>query len=104
MYKKGFTVLNSPLLLHTWCKNEELNMEFSNDEKMCCISHEDFTVGEIVVKFAQSKSVLKEFIFYDYIRQMSLDSPRYSSLISGDWSLTCPVSGMVTHTFSKMQL
>tara|TARA_B100001113_G_C21121118_1_gene627428 strand:- start:269 stop:1516 length:1248 start_codon:yes stop_codon:yes gene_type:complete len=99
MFKKGYKILNSPLILHEWSDDHDSNMNFTNRERFCCISHEDFSKGEIVVRFVESKSVMKEKVFYDYIRQTPVDAARYASLTSGDWSLTCPVSGKTTNSF-----
>jgi len=103
MYKKGFTIINSPLKLYTWSTNDELNLHFSNNEKYCCISHEEFKCDEIVIRFLESKSVMKEKVFYDYIRQTPVETPRYAGLIGGDWVLTCPVSGRITKSFIQSE-
>ena len=92
-------MLNSPLKLYTWSTNEEQNIQFSNNEKYCCISHEEFKCNEIVIQFVESKAVMKEKVFYDYIRQTPVETPRYTAITGGDWALTCPVSGRVTKAF-----
>tara|TARA_Y100001980_G_C14551552_1_gene334979 strand:+ start:2012 stop:2575 length:564 start_codon:yes stop_codon:yes gene_type:complete len=99
MYKRGFEVLNSPLRIYTWSNSEISNLSFSNNEKYCCISHEEFKEKDIVIKLTESKAVMKENVFYDYITQTPVDTPRYEALISGDWALTCPVSGRLTKSF-----
>ncbi len=101
MYKKGFTILNSPIICYTWSSNEELNMKFSNNEKYCCISHDEFLQDEILIKFQESKAVIKEKVFYEYIRQTPVETARYTALISGDWTLTCPLSSKLTNSFYR---
>lgn len=99
MFKKGYNILNSPLVLHQWCDDQERNMHFTNREQICCISHEEFSKGDIIVRFVESKSSMKEKVFYEYIRQTPVEAARYAALTSGDWSLTCPVSGRTTNSF-----
>jgi len=91
MNTRGFHVRNSPFLFHEWA-DDEATVEFCNGEDACCISHDVFTTGTVMVKFKCSKSPMTISSLVQLFSNPT-QSFQESILI---WELVCPVSKSVT--------
>lgn len=91
MHKRGFDVINSPIIFHTYNDNVE-SREFCNGEEQCCISYEIFVHSQTLVRFVSSKAVMTLNSF-----EKILDTPNDNfrrKLM--EWKLLCPVTNTET--------
>jgi len=91
MENRGFHIRNSPFVFHEWT-DDELTVEFCNGEDACCISHDVFTSGIVMVKFRQSKSPMT---ITSLTKLLANPTPSFQECIL-KWELQCPVSKTVT--------
>ena len=91
MENRGFKIRNSPFIFHEWNKDES-TIEFCNGEDACCISHDTFTNGTVMVKFRESKSPMT---ITSLMKLLANPTPSFEESIL-KWELVCPVSKTVT--------
>ncbi len=91
METRGFHIRNSPFIFHEW-KEDDLTVDFCNGEDACCISHDIFTTGILMVKFRESKCPMT---IVSLLKLLASPTPSFLSSIL-KWEIECPVSKVIT--------
>ena len=100
-WERGFTILNSPLSFHRFGGGGD--DAFCNGETSCCISREDFSVGDILVKIQKTHDPEAGVIKWDSFVLYATYPTSEMKKLFGDhrWKLACPVTRRKVDVFFR---